>query len=545
MTRRFRFFLLPLLLYIAFAAAVYLVEGAEPELSIDHIAYFKLADGIRVRHSDGAYWRDFDALRSYAVLLAYGYDLTASHIMSLKLLLASMTVAYLVAFEHLLFFFTGSRRLAVLFSLLSALFVSFGASFWGMTDFAASLHRTLIVPFLVLITWFFLRFRDSPWRYATYPLLVALSLLHLSSYHLLLVLLAYEAIDFLILRRGRLDRRLLFFAAGLCAALIARYLLGMSGLAFTDFVDDALALAFGKVGTLGHEEAWAIEIYAFPWRNMPPPIATLANILLSYGAIFALSIAGAIAARRHEGWSELDRVMLAFAGAVVAAAYGLQTLLWGLRNLLPIFPINFEEIRAVSFLMIPSVYFVSRFVAMLWREGDWNRRAIATAIVFVFVLQPVLVLRASPVGWREALVERLTRVGVLKGGDTFRKLYVRQYLGLASEGPRFYYSVRGVLDWLERNARQGDRVLTDRNEIQLAGLPVVGVFQNIMAMRVTATSRRAWKNEVDGVAQALASRDIDSVRRAAKTWNATLVIVPWSEAGALYQDENFSVLRVE
>lgn len=545
MTQRFRFFLLPLLLYIAFAAIVYLIEGAEPELSIDHIAYFKLADGIRARHADGAYWRDFDTLRFYAVLLAYGYDLTASHIMSLKLLLAGMTVAYLVAFEQLLFFFTGSRRLSVLFSLLSALFVSFGASFWGMTDFAASLHRTLIVPFLVLIIWFFLRFLDSPWRYATYPLLIALSLLHLSSYHLLLVLLAYEGIDFLVLRRGRLDRRLLFFAAGLCAALITRYLLGMTGLAFTDFVDDAFALAFGQRGTLGHQEAWAIELYAFPWRNMPPPITTLANILLSYGAIFALSIAGAIAAQRREGWSELDRAMLAFAGAVVAAAYGLQTLLWGLRNLLPIFPINFEEIRAISLLMIPSVYFVSRFVAMLWREGAWNRRAIATVIVLVFVLQPVLVLRASPVSWREALVERLTRVGVLKNGDTLRKLYVRQYLGLASEGPRFYYSLRGVLDWLEKNARPDDRVLTDRNEIQLAGLPVVGPFQSVMAMRVTAMSRRDWKNELDAVAQAIASRDIDEVRRVAKTSNATLVVVPWPEAGALYQDENFSVLRVD
>ena len=548
MTGRLRFLLLPLLLYTAFAAVVYLVQGAEPELNIDHIAYFKLADEVRARHADGAYWRDFDALHAYSILLAYGYDLTASHITTLKGMLAGMTVAYLIAFERLASLFTGSRPLSVLFSLVSAFFVSFGASFWGMTDFSASLNRTLVVPFFVLILWFFLRFRESPWRYASYPLLVALSLLHLSTYYLLLVLLVYESLEFLFLRRAKLDRRVLYFAAGVGAALFTRQLIAITGLGFTNFVADNLDVAWGpgllpkQLAKLSPEESWAIELYAFPWRNMPPPLTTLGNLALSYGAIFALSVAGVFTTRRR-GWNQLDRVMLLFAGAVFISAYGLQTLLWGVRQLAPIYPINFEEIRSISFLMIPSVYFVSRLVAMLAGQATPWRHALAAAIVLVFLLQPVLVLRSLPLGWREALFERLTHSGALKDGDSLRTLYARQYLGLATEGPRFYYSAKGLLAWLATNAQPGDRVLTDRNEIGLAGVPLVGAFQNVTTMWVTNATRRTWKQEVEAVSSALASRNIDEVLRLAKTLNATLVVVPWPQPGALYQDEYFSVLR--
>jgi len=545
MTGRVGPYLIPLLLYSAFAAVVYLVQGPEPELNIDHVAYFKLADGIRAGHPDGAYWRDFDALHAYAILIAYGTDLTGSHIASLKLLLAAMTVVYLIAFERLAFLFTASRPLAVSFSLLSALFVSFGASFWGMTDFTASLHRTLVVPFFVVILWLFLRGLDSPWRYASYPVLVALSLLHLSTYYLLLVLLAFEAIDFLVLRRCKLDRRLLFFAAGLAAAVVARQLVAMSGLGFTNFVENTFGLAWGGHGKLRADEAWALELYAFPWRNMPLPLPTIANLLLSYGVIFALSVAAAIESRRRGGWNRLDGVMLAFAAAVICASYGIQTLLWALRNLVPIYPINFEEIRSINFIMIPSLYFVSRLVAMLWRERRGRPRAVAATVVFAFALQPVLVLRALPRSWREAAIERLTSAGVLREDDTLRTLYARQYLGLATEGPRFYYSAKRLLDWLGENAGPDDRVLTDRNEVTLAGIPVVGPFQNVAMLSVAETSRREWKRQLDEVRTALASHDVAELRRVAKELDATLVVVPWPEAGALYQDENFSVLRVE
>lgn len=533
----------PLLLYFGFAALVYWAQGPEPELSIDHIAYFKLADELRANHADGSYWRGFDALRSYSILVAYLYDVTGSHIASLKLLMAGMTVAYLITFEHLLFFFTRKRTLSVLFSLLSALFVSFGAAFWGFTDFAASLHRTLILPFFVLILWFFLRFRASPWRYATYPVLVLISLIHLSSYYLLLVLLAYEGLDFVFLRKLKIDRRLLYFALGIVGIFAARELVTLSGLGFTTFVDKTLALAFGAADTLTPEDAWSIELYAFPWRNFPLPLTTLANIALSYGAIFALSVAGAVVARRREGWNDLDRILIAFAAAVVAASYGLQLLLWALRSCMPIYPINFEEIRAISLLMVPSIYFVTRLVALLWwRDG---KRLAAAAVVLAFALQPIVLIRSLPVPWREALIERMAQAGVLPESDTIRLLYARQYLGLANEGPRFYYSALGVLGWLAANATPEDRVLTDRNEIPLAGIPVVGAFQRVMMMTVTLPARREWKNELDLVAKSLATRDLDTAFQAARDLHATIVIVPWQEPAALYRDANFSLLRVE
>jgi hypothetical protein len=536
---------IPLLLYLAFAALVYWLQGPEPELNLDHIAYMKLASAIQAEHPDGAYWRAFDGLHGYAMLIAYGTDLTGSQIESLKLLLAGMTVAYLLAFQVLATTFTGSRPLAVACSLLSALFVSFGATFWGVTDFAASLNRTLVIPFFLLILWFFLRFRDSGWRYATYPVLIALSLLHLSSYYLLLVLWAYEGLEFLFLRKPRFDRRLLQCAAGVVAAIFTRWLVELTGLSFSSFVEKTFSRALGD-GIMGPEEAWAIELYAFPWRNLPLPLTTIANLALSFGVIFALSVAGALVARRRAGWTALDRVMLAFSGAVVIAAYGIQTLIWAIRGFVPIYPINFEEMRALNFLMIPSVYFVARLVALLLRdrERDPWRQALAAAIGVAFALQRIVVLRALPVAWREALITRLTEGGVLNPEDTLRTLYARQYLGVASEGPRFYYSARGLLEWLDRNARPGDRVLTDRNEIGLTGLPVVGAFQTVANYSVTNDARRSWKEEVDAVRRALASRNIDEVRRLAKKWNATLVIVPWAEPDALYRDQYFSILRI-
>jgi hypothetical protein len=317
----------------------------------------------------------------------------------------------------------------------------------------------------------------------------------------------------------------------------------LSGLGFTTFVNKTFALAFGAADVLTPEEAWSIELYAFPWRNFPPPLTTLANIFLSYGFIFALSVAGAVVARRREGWNDLDRILIAFAAAVVAASCGLQFPIWILRSFTPIYPINFEEIRAISLLMVPSLYFVTRLFALLW-WSDGNRIA-AAAVLLVFALQPILMIRSLPVSWREGLIERMAQAGVLPESDTIRLLYARQYLGLANEGPRFYYSALGVLGWLDANARPDDRVMTDRNEIPLAGMPVVGAFQRVMMMSVAVPARRDWKNELDQVSKALATRDLDRVFETARELHATLVIVPWPEPAALYRDDNFSVLRVD
>ncbi len=207
---------LPLLLYVAFAAIVYLV--ARRRARAQHRSHRLLQAGrrdSRANHPDGAYWRASTRCTSYSVLVAYSTTTPASHIASLKLLLAGMTVAYLVSLRASARSSSPARdRLQCSFSLLSALFVSFGASFWGMTDFAASLHRTLIVPVL----------RPDPLVLPALPRL-ALALRHLPAagarsrcsisarYYLLLVLVAFEGLDFLFLRKCRLDRRLLLLRA--------------------------------------------------------------------------------------------------------------------------------------------------------------------------------------------------------------------------------------------------------------------------------------------------------------------------------------------
>ena len=191
----------PFTVYAAFAAIVYVVQGAEPTLNIDHISYIKLANEIRAEFPLGDYWRSFNSVRAYGVILAYLFDLTNSHLTSFKLLLATFTVVYLWAFQVFMGLATESRAEAMLFSLFSALFVSFGASIWGMTDFSASLNRTIVIPFVVLLVWFFFRKFSSPWRYAVFPVLILLSLIHLSALHVFLVFVVFELLDFVLWRR--------------------------------------------------------------------------------------------------------------------------------------------------------------------------------------------------------------------------------------------------------------------------------------------------------------------------------------------------------
>jgi hypothetical protein len=102
-----------------------------------------------------------------------------------------------------------------------------------------------------------------------------------------------------------------------------------------------------------------------------------------------------------------------------------------------------------------------------------------------------------------------------------------------------------VLAWLRANAGPEDRVMTDRNELPLAEIPVVGAFQRVMLMTVTVPARRVWKDELDQVASALATRDLVTIFQTARDLHATMVIVPWQEPAALYRDQNFSLLRVE
>ena len=404
-----RWVLFAIFCYVGFAAIVWWLHGPEPPLSIDHVTYFRQADGMLAVPVEP--WRAWTSVTGYAILMAYLLPVTGDHVASLKLLLAVMTVAYLGAFHLFMRLAGATRGQAILFSLLSALFVTFGASIWGMTDFAASLNRTIAVPAFVLLVWFFFRTFDSLWRYATYPALILVSMLHLSALHVMLVFLAFELLDFAFRRRFAFDRNLLAFGAALAISGAIQFGFEAANIGSTGFVRHHVSAAIApaaappgaaarapstKPKQLTAEEAWTIEREAFPWRNLPPSAATLAAIGLSFGVILAARRLGGRARASRRGPLRSTGECSLFAAAVLLAAYGLQTAIWAARGILPIFPVNFEEIRAINMLMIPAIYFTFRLFRDPPALGPLAPGVVRWAVVAAFVAQPILALRALP-----------------------------------------------------------------------------------------------------------------------------------------------------
>lgn len=564
-------------LYVLFAAVVYVAHGPEPTLSIDHLAYFKLADEIRREYPAGDYFRSLNSVRAYGVLLAYLFAWTGSNLVSLKLILATLTVLYLGAFQLFMGLVSRTRGEAVLFSILSALFVSFGASIWGMTDFAASLNRTLVIPAVVLLVWFFFRFHDSPWRYAIFPGLVVASMAHLSALHVGLAFAAYEVLDWAFRRRFRiLDRDIVALVVAGIVSVGLQWGFERIGTGTASYVSTTLATA-GQARTQGEvqspeapapggatpdaptppsrspvkprdkltaEEAWEIELFAFPWRNMPPSLATIATIASSYGLILMLALAGFATARRGRWPRPLDAPMARLAAAVLVAAYGLQTLLWALRGFVPMFPINFEEIRVINIIMFPSLYFAYRL-----REHieDTRRLVPQAAIALVaagIALQPIVAVRLLPVAWREGIIDIAIDKGFIKRTDAPRMLYARTFLGLGEEGRRFYYTARPAIAWLERNAGPKDLILTNANDFYVTHLRTTGSFLSIVSMDVWDLQREKWARALDRVDAVLATGDTAQVLALARELGATWAVVTWPVEGAAYRDATFSILRV-
>ncbi|MEI7996456.1 MAG: lysylphosphatidylglycerol synthase domain-containing protein, partial [Methylococcaceae bacterium] len=227
------------LVYISFAAFVYLAHGAEPELSIDHVAYFKMANSILGSHPDGSYWKDINSTKSYAVLMAYVYGITGSHILSLKWILAGLTVLHLYAFQLIMSLFTPDCWKQILFSLLGAFYVSFGATFWGVTDFSASLNRTAVLPLILFAIWFFIKKWDSPVKNIIFPLLMVGSIIHLSVYYIIGVLALMEMSSLVIEQRFRLNTRMFSFILMLAVTVFLQTLISQSSLGTGSYISQA------------------------------------------------------------------------------------------------------------------------------------------------------------------------------------------------------------------------------------------------------------------------------------------------------------------
>ena len=284
-----------LILYVGFAYAVFLALGDRPLLGPDHISYMVQADTIRALHPDGSYWHNLGSVHNEGVFLSYLYPYTGDHVQSMKLFLALLTVPYLLAVEWLLHCFTQSKAIAILFTLLAGFAVSFGVGSWGVTDSIAMLNRTLVMPAIFLILRFYLINFESPWRYLSYIMLVFASILHLSAFHFLGILMVLDVWDFAITRKCRPDRMLAGFTLALVFTMVTQLGLEQTGLSPNVFglagfqTTSAPTTAPASVtASVAHQpsqvqspsDAWRTELQLRPWRNMPLPLANWDNLFL-------------------------------------------------------------------------------------------------------------------------------------------------------------------------------------------------------------------------------------------------------------------------
>src|SRR5262252_5106067 len=207
--------LLSLVLYSAFAFAVFMAQGHHPLLGRDHVTYMELSDSIADSRLEGDYWRETNSVRFYGVVLAYMHPWTGSHVLSMKILLAALTVPFLLSAELLFGLFTESKWQAVLFAIISAFAVSFGAAAWGVTDSTALLARTMVAPIIVLCFWYWFRYRRRLHKYVVFPVLICASLIHLSTFYVIGVLGLLELWDFAANRKFRIDSQTAAFLASM------------------------------------------------------------------------------------------------------------------------------------------------------------------------------------------------------------------------------------------------------------------------------------------------------------------------------------------
>lgn len=567
-----------LVLYAFFAAVVFMVQGRQPLLGPDHVTYFQLADAIMEAHPSGDYWRETDSVRSFGVLIAYLHAWTGSHLLSMKLLLAVVTVAYLLSAELLFGLFAQQRWQSVLFALLSAFAVSFGISSWGVTDSTALLSRSLVTPIVLFSVWFWLKFYDRPVKYLAFSFLVLGSLLHLSTFYVIGILGLLELWDFIAIRKLRIDVRLPAFIGGIILSAVLLYALETLHVSVNLIhstlphlfaatkvsVDDgegtlgdsraSRRVAFGSGGAnadfsgsvaykqITSKEAWALELRLRPWRNIPLPWANIANVFSSFALVLILALAG-VWCRKVAGWTQMDRIMGAMFLIVPIFAFLPQAMLWILRSFTSVYPATFEEVRAIAFIMIPVLYFVMRLFQHVLEAHNTIAAIKAAGIVLGVVALP-LATKSLPASARETIFSSMTSLGFVNPADPGSVMNARSALGISHTTP-FYYSTERVISWLRQNTPPGARILTDRDELVLVReREIVGPRQ------VAAVPPRAGVELPDlaqiyfWTQQALRDHDFARLERIAEMCGADFIVIPWNTAGAIYSDSYFSVVPV-
>lgn len=572
------------LFFLAFPAVVSWWHGPKPDLIADHIVYFRAADLIRETtpsifpESPASYRRHYTDNQQLSVLLAYAYDYTKDHIRSCRIVLYFNTFIYLWSAWLLFSIFVANRWYRLIFVLLSALHVSYGATYWGFTDFSASLSRSFVIPMFVLVLWSLLRFSAHGLRIVLPPLLLYLTLIHLSAFHFLAVCFIFEIARIPLLGASERKRRIVALSLGLLLTIAA--LLHLSTVQQSSFgshirrlriadhqaasdkvsmngVMDVRAskidipiLRFAQATSapeptyLSPSEAWKVEMVTMRWRNFPPSISTIAQIGSSIGVIGLLAGLGWLVARRH-GKVLLDQLMVRFAVVVMLVAVGPQALIWIVRRWVEIYPINTEEFRILCWLSVPLLYFVYRlFLFIVDSRTPKGRRVwFASLVVVGYCAQPGFIIPHLPRPWRETLFTFATRYDVIDAWESPRTIYARQVLALESSVDRFYYGIADVIAWLSKQPK-ANRVLGNRPELVLCGLEIVGSANGFVLNDNRLKSGQVWQDQMLRVNKALKEHDRTTLGLLARRSGANFVVVPWPDAQAVFTGTHYSVLDV-
>lgn len=580
-----------MLLFPLFAFSVYIVQGNQPPIGPDHIAYMNMANDIISMQPTGNYQASWTSATGLSVIMAYLLPYTGSHLISLKVTLAANTILFLWFFYGFAGIFCRSNPTRALMSCVAAMSVSFGVTSWGLTDSAALLARSLALPWIIACLWLYFGRFHSWQRYIAMPLLVVVSILHLGSFHVLGALGTLEILDWLFIRRRRFTYRVPMFIASVACSFIVLSLLErtgksvriMEGVVLWQINPPGATNSDGKTGESNLPEptsggkvnplavranspgdtaprsreaanstalpphtpatAWQVELTMRSWRNMPLPLINLANIVSSAGLIFVLSIYGYINVCRRRAINELDQALSLFAVSIVAFAFLPQTAMWILRNLRPVFPLNFEEIRTLSWLMLPCIYFSYQLLLegslIRPRFQPTTRNRVLVALAFLTL---PLTLKSFTYEVRESLFKASIFLRVVDGTNQKKIENARQALGIAHKHA-YFYDIQPLRMWAEKNLPPESIVLTDRDDLFDSNLHLVGTRQQAVLANPQDDPASLMAN-FEFTRRTMESRNLPALLAKARELGATHVLVPWPEAHAVYLDDKFSLIVV-
>lgn len=576
-------FLFRLGVFTLFATCIFILQGWSPNLVQDHIFYFLNADALLKYYgthfpNNGyhQYWRGYSDNLSLSVILAYLYAVTRDHVVSCKIVLWTTTICYCMAFQLFSRLFVPRSSTRVFLTILSAFFISYGPTFWGYTDFQATLARSLVVPIQVALLYFYFLNYNQSRRILVLPALAYSSLIHLSGFHLIGVLICLESLRLL---RTRGARAKIVFLKQLSVGIICTFLVlfhlancpsrssvsqfmpflcfdplppyggpppetgnangsnGSSRFASAN-AGDLSQRDERPLGRIGSKEAWAIEMTTARWRNFPPPSSTLLIWFASAGLIGAMALWGLAIQRKTGHYAEGEPFRM-FALATIAFALGPQCLMFVIRQITPIYPHNIEECRSIMYITLPLLYYFYQLLAHL-------RGSIAQfSAVCLFLLQPIFICDHLPIVSREWIFRTAQTWNIIDLWESPRTEYARQVMRLEDPSRRFYYSCEDIFEWLRPRVRRSTLIVSNRPEMILSGARVIGSPFNMIELDPNSTDTMTEQALLLQINREFKENHVGALQLIAGRLNAKYLILPGSGKNPEFQGKYFYVEKVE